>query len=113
MNLQGLTDEEILETIQEAFAEDARLAMLYIDLEVVDGAITIGGRVSSEEELQIIDEVMDDNLQVEDYRNKVWVDETLGVDDADDDATDVKDLDFDDDDIDDQEYEEEDDEQYK
>lgn len=110
MNLQGMTDEEILESIQEAYAEDARLNMAYIDIEVIDGAITLNGRVSSEEEMQIIDEVMEDNLQIEDYRNKIWVDDTLGLDESDDNAPDIKDLDFEDDDeIDEQEYDDEED----
>lgn len=112
MKLEGLSDEQILEAVLEAFAEDARLNMHYIDIEVVDTGITINGRVSSEEELQIIDEVMEENLRLTDYNNKVWVDETLTYDESDEDATDIKDLSFDDDDdIDDQDYSEDDDEE--
>lgn len=111
MNLQGMTDEEVLETIQETFAEDARLNMNYIDIEVVDHSITVGGRVSSAEELQIVDEVMTENLEIEDYKNKVWVDETLSHEESDDEGPDIKGLNFDDDDIDDQDYSEEEDEE--
>lgn len=112
MKLDGLTDEQILEAIQEAYAEDARLNMRYIDIEVVDSGITLNGRVSSEEELQIIEEVMEENLRLTDYNNKVWVDETLSHDETDENATDIKDLSFDDDDdIDDQDYSEEEEEE--
>ena len=114
MNISNMSDEEILEGIQEGFADDGRLNMNYIDIEVLDGSITVGGRVSSEEEMEIIDEVMEDNLRLSDYHNKVWVDESLSQEDSDD-ETDLKDLSFDDDDeIDDQDYsEEEDDDYYK
>ncbi len=112
MNLSNMTDEEILESVQEGFADDGRLNMNYIDIEVIDGSITLNGRVSSDEELEIIDEVMEDNLQIGDYNNKIWVDETLLADESDDDA-DIKGLSFDDDDeMDDQDYSEDDDEGY-
>lgn len=104
MKLEGKSDDEILELLMEVFEEDARLSMGYIDLEVVDGSITISGRVSSEDELQIITELMREHLEVTDYKNNVWVDETLSYEDPDDNAPDIKDLTFDDDEIDDQEY---------
>jgi hypothetical protein len=94
MDLQLMSDEEILEAVQEAYSEDARLNMNYIDIEVSDGTVTLNGRVSSDEELQIVDEVMTEVLGIDDYRSKVWVDETLGLDDADDSSPDIKEMDF-------------------
>lgn len=111
MNLVTLTDDEILEQILEAFEEDGRLNMNYIDIEVVDSGITIGGRVSSEEELQVIDDVMGETLDLSDYNNKVWVDDTLSYEDQDDDGPSIKSMEFEDGEIDDQEYDEEDDEE--
>lgn len=101
-------DEEILDTILEGFEEDGRLDMDYIDIEVVDSAITLSGRVSSEEEMEIVDEVMQ-GLKLQDYTNNIWVDESLGFDDADEeDNGGLKNLSFDDEDLED-EYEDDED----
>lgn len=114
MDLKSMSDEEILEVIQEEFEDDGRLPMSYLDIEVVDGSITISGRVSSEEELQIVDEVMTTTLKVKDYNNKVWVDESLSYEDPDDNSPDLKELglDDDDDDIDDEDYSEDEEDDY-
>jgi hypothetical protein len=104
MDFSKMKDDEIVETIMEIFDEDGRLNMDYIDIESQDGALTLSGRVSSEEELQIIDEIMNENVGAEAYKNKVWVDESLISEDEDDDVN-VKGLNFDDDgDLDDQDY---------
>lgn len=115
MDIETMTDEEILEAILEAFEEDARLSLHYIDFEVVDHTIAIKGRVTSAEELQVIEEIMSETLLLEDYKNKVWVDESLTYEDPEDKTPDLKGLTFDDDEIDDQEYkddEEEEEEMY-
>jgi len=111
MYLENMTDEEILEGILEVYEEDGRLNMNYIDIEVADRSVTINGRVTSEDELQIIDEIMRDTLGVKEYRNKVWVDETLTYEDPDDSSPNLKGITFDDDEIDDQDYSDDEDEE--
>lgn len=111
MKLSDMSDDEILEHVLEVFEEDARLNMNYIDVEVVDGSVTVNGRVTSEEELQVVNELMRDNLRVDDYKNNVWIDETLNYEDPEDKAPDIKELTFDDDEIDDQEYSDEEEEE--
>ena len=111
MKVSEMSDEEVLEHVLEVFEEDARLNMNYIDVEVVDGSITINGRVTSEEELQVVNELMRDSIGVDDYKNNVWIDETLNYEDPEDKAPDSKELTFDDDEIDDQEYSDEDDDE--
>lgn len=104
VNLANASDDEILENIQEAFQEDGRLNTDYIDVEVVNGSVTLSGRVISEEELQIIDELLE-QLDIENYKNKVWVDENLGADDGEEDEGKFRGLSFDDDDeIEEQDY---------
>ena len=100
-------DEETLETILEAFEEDGRLDLDYIDIEVVDGSIRLSGRVSTEEEMEIVDEVMQ-GIKLNDYTNKIWVDESLALDNADDDNGGLKHLQFDDEDLEESEYDEDD-----
>lgn len=111
MKLSDMSDDEILEHVLEVFEEDARLNMNYIDVEVVDGSVTVNGRVTSEEELQVVNELMRDTLRVDDYKNNVWIDETLNYEDPEDKAPDIKELTFDDDEIDDREYSDEEEEE--
>lgn len=110
MQVESMKDEDILDNILETFEDDGRLNMNYIDFEVVDRSITINGRVTSEEELQIIDEVMHDTLELGDYNNKVWVDDSLTYEADEDNSPDIKAMTFDDDEIDDQDYSEEEEE---
>lgn len=114
VDISKMEDDEILETLQEAFEDDGRLEMDYIDFEVVNASITISGRVSSEDELQIIDDIMKE-IKITDYTNNAWVDDTLIFGERDDDesafaGTGITTFD-DDDDIDD-DYKEDDDEDY-
>lgn len=111
MQLDHMSDEEILEGILESYEEDGRLNMNYIDIEVADKSVTINGRVTSEDELQIINEIMREILGVQEYSNKVWVDDTLTYEDPDDNSPNLKGLNLDDDEIDDQDYSEEEDEE--
>lgn len=109
MNYDTATDEEILEHILECFEEDGRLNLNYIDFEVVDGTVTVAGRVSSPEEQQIIGEIMTDTLELEHYKNNVWVDETLSYDDAEETSSpDLKNLTFEDNEIEEGDYSDED-----
>jgi hypothetical protein len=108
-NWSEMSDDEIMETIQEAIEEDGRLDPDYIDIEVVNGSVTMSGRVASDEELQIVEDILND-LRVENYKNKIWVDENLGFNDDDEDDNGFRGLSFDDDDeIDEADYSGEDD----
>lgn len=105
--VENSRDEEMLEGILEGFEDDGRLDMDYLDVEVVDESITLSGRVSSEEELEMVDEVMV-GLKIKDYTNNIWVDDTLGFA-ADGDDTEFRGLEIDDGDIDDDDYDDDDD----
>lgn len=72
-----MSEEEIIESIVEHFNEDGRVDTAYITVEFFSGRPVIAGRVSSDEELQAIDEIMKEVLEVENYENNVWVDDTL------------------------------------
>lgn len=97
MDFTSMTDDEILENMTEVFEEDGRLNLSYIDFEVVGGSLTISGRVSSDEELQMVEEILE-QIKFANYKNDVWVDEALGITEADEDESQVKDLNFDGDD---------------
>lgn len=117
MNTENMSEEEVVEAILEALDEDGRINQDYVDISCVKGLITVNGRVSSEEELQALDEILGDVLELTKYKNNVWVDDTLDFDakKEDDDDDDMKSLKFDDEDndIDDRDYSEDEDDEYK
>lgn len=116
MKFKDMEDGEIVEAILEAIDEDGRINQDYIDIICHDGKVAINGRVSSEEELHFIDEILGEVLEVDGFKNNVWVDDTLEFDSSEEDEKDeVKGLKFEDDgDIDDRDYsEDEDEDEYK
>jgi len=77
MDIRDLSEDEIIELITETFEEDGRIRMDTIELECVRGKPILTGRVASDEELQIIGEILTDALGIQAYENNVWVDDTL------------------------------------
>ena len=112
MDFNGMGDDEILEAISETFEEDGRLNLDYLDFELVSGSLTVSGRVSSEDELQIIEEILE-QLKFTNYKNDAWVDETLIFTESEDDRSFTSGLSLHDDgEIDDDDYESDDEDQY-
>ncbi len=95
MAKEKMTDEELQEFIMDGLKEDPRVDAAYLELEVVKGKPILNGRVASDEQVQILDEIMTDVLDVEKYDNNVWVDDELAFDGADE-KDDVEELSFDD-----------------
>lgn len=98
MSYQDLSDREIAELIVETLEENGRINLEFVEVECVKGRPHLLGRVSSDAEIQLIDEIIGDVLDIHDYENSVWVDDTLAFEKTDDED---KDLDADDDDADD------------
>ncbi|MBX7149653.1 BON domain-containing protein [bacterium] len=87
MNFDDMSDEEIVESINESLAEDGRITTDYLNVECVNGKPIVSGRVPSDEELQVLDEIMKDVLEVEAYENTVWVDDSLAFEGSEDEET--------------------------
>lgn len=83
MSLKDMTDEEVVEMIQEGFDEDGRIRTDFMRFECHGGRAVISGRVGSDEELQLIEEIMGDVLEIHDFENTVWVDDELQFDGTD------------------------------
>ncbi len=77
-NLDELDDAELRELIFErlrsndAFGDDTD-----IDIHVVDGTVTLGGRVGTEDTLQRIEQVITDEVGVIDLTNNIGIDENM------------------------------------
>lgn len=80
-----MTDEEVIEMIQEGFDDDGRIRTDFMRIECHSGRPVLSGRVGSDEELQLIDEIMGDVLEIHDFDNSVWVDDELQFDGSDED----------------------------
>lgn len=93
----NLSDEELTESIQEALDDDGRIQTDMIEIEVVNGKPYLRGRVSSDEELQVVDEIMTDVLEIEDYSNTIWVDDSLAFEGSSNDEDGNSSIDLDDD----------------
>lgn len=107
-------DNDLIEVVMEALEEDGRISMDYVDVTANNGSVTINGRVASEEQLEIVDQMLQDVLEITDFTNNLWVDDSLDFDAQADEDTDTKkvDLDEDDNEIDDQDYSQDEEDEY-
>jgi hypothetical protein len=76
-SIKDMTDEEVVEAITEALEEDGRVMTDYIKIEYIKGKPVLNGRVPSDDQIQIVDEILGDVLEVEKFENKLWVDDEL------------------------------------
>lgn len=84
MSYRDLSDEELIELIMENLVDNGRVNTDFIEIECMNGRPVISGRVSSDDQIQMIDEVLNDILDIHIYENTVWVDDSLAFENADD-----------------------------
>ncbi|MGH7480807.1 MAG: BON domain-containing protein, partial [Longimicrobiales bacterium] len=75
-DLDDLSDQELEELIRQKLEERDELDADAVDVAVKNGRVHISGRVGTEEEIQEIEQILDDDLGVSNYVNDVIVDET-------------------------------------
>lgn len=85
MSLKDLTDEEVVEMVLEQLEEDGRIQTEHIRVECADGHVSISGRVASDEEIEIVNEIFNDVLDIHDYESHLWVDESLAFEEDEED----------------------------
>ncbi|MBI2340354.1 MAG: hypothetical protein HYU99_08335 [Deltaproteobacteria bacterium] len=85
MSHEELSDEEVVEFILESLEEDGRVRTDCLDIECVNGRPCLSGRVATDEERELIDEILTDVLNIHDYENTVWVDDRLTFEKVEDD----------------------------
>lgn len=87
-DLENLDDDEIASLILEELGEYPEIDPDAIDVDVEDGFVTLTGRVGTEYELQVIEQVVSDVLGISNYSNELVLDELVrieypaGADDA-------------------------------
>lgn len=86
MSYEDMSDEEVVDMILESIEEDGRIKTEFINIDCQRGKPILAGRVASDEEIQILDEIMTEILDFDIYDNNTWVDDALAFESGDDDA---------------------------
>lgn len=73
--IRNLSDDELLRLVREELASRNAFDVDDLELSVAGGAVTVAGRVGTEEELRIVDHVLTDVIGLQDVTNNLVVDE--------------------------------------
>lgn len=71
-----MSDDEIRDLVSQRLREYPNLDADWIEVSVRDGVVTLSGRVGTDGEVQVAQEVLDDVLGIDVYSNELVVDET-------------------------------------
>jgi hypothetical protein len=86
-DLTNMSDDELADLIREELDERPELDPSGLEIHVTDGQVSLTGRVGTEAEYQMIDQVLMDVIGIEDLNNDVVVDPLVRTDQ--DEAADV------------------------
>jgi len=75
-DIEDMSDQEIEDLVAQELREYPDVDVDDLDVRVERGFVTLGGRVGTEQELQVVAQVLTDVLGVERYSNEVVIDET-------------------------------------
>lgn len=78
-DLANMTDEEIRQLVVQQLHEYPNLDADWIDVQVSEGFVTLSGRVGTDSEYEVAEEVVHDVIGIEAYLNELVVDETHRV----------------------------------
>jgi hypothetical protein len=73
--IRNLSDDELLRLVRQELGSQKGFDIDDLELSVADGAVTVSGRVGTEEELRIVDHVLTDVIGVAGVTNNLVVDE--------------------------------------
>jgi hypothetical protein len=78
-DLENMTDEEIAELVREELSEYPDLDVSGLDVAVEDGRVLVGGRVGTESEVQLVEQVLMDVIGLPAVENELVVDELTRI----------------------------------
>jgi len=73
-DLENMTDEELRALVREELDEYADLDASGLDIDVSQGRVKVSGRVGTESELQMVEQVLSDVIGLPDVENELVVD---------------------------------------
>lgn len=74
-DLSNMTDDEIRQLVVDQLRDTPNVDAGWIDVDVRDGFVTLSGRVGTDGEVQVVEEIVHDVIGIEDYANELVVDE--------------------------------------
>lgn len=74
-DIDGMGDQELEDLIAQQLREYPDVDLNDLDIHVERGLVTLGGRVGTEQELQVVAQVVTDVLGIRSYSNEIVVDE--------------------------------------
>ena len=69
-NIENMGDQEIADLISQELREYPDVDVDDLDIRVQEGFVTLGGRVGTEQELQVVSQVVSDVLGIRTYSQK-------------------------------------------
>ena len=75
LDTDGMSDDELYDVIMQEFNEQPEIDAGWIDVGVKDGFVTLAGRVGSDSEARIAENILTDVLGVNNFANELVVDE--------------------------------------
>jgi hypothetical protein len=73
-DLGNMTDEELEQLIRDQLGEQPEIDPSRLEIRATGGRVTLGGRIGTEAEYQIIERVLTDVIGIEAVRNELLVD---------------------------------------
>jgi hypothetical protein len=74
-DLENMTDEEIAQLVREELNDYPDLDATAVDVEVLDGRVMVAGRVGTESELQLVEQVLVDVIGLSTVDNQLVIDD--------------------------------------
>ena len=74
-DLDHMTDDELRSLILQQFNDYGKLDAGWIEVDVRDGFVTLTGRVGTDGEVQIAEEIIHDVIGIQNYSNELLVDQ--------------------------------------
>jgi hypothetical protein len=75
LDAEGMSDDELYDLIIQQFNEQPELDTGWIDVSVRNGLVTLSGRVGTDWEVRIAENILNDVLGIRDFANELIVDE--------------------------------------
>ncbi|HEV2148902.1 MAG TPA: BON domain-containing protein [Longimicrobiaceae bacterium] len=76
-DFENMTDDEIYDVVVQQLREYPAIDEGWIEVRVVDGRVTLGGRVGTDAEKQIAEKVVVETLGIANFSNELVVSETV------------------------------------
>lgn len=73
-DIENMTDEELEQLVREQLDEQPDVDLAGLEIRAAAGRVTIGGRVGTEAEYQVIERVLTDVIGIEQVENELLVD---------------------------------------